>query len=135
MHTGAVTMASLAMGCVTFNHDFFNHFPYQESAFAQAKVRVDEQLSDHKQALLALEWQGVAGASGAVQSVLEVLAEQAQSERQQWFDLDMLYQLKSQVLASSCSELSDIAGLNAERAPTFVSGVAILIALSEKTIA
>ena len=123
---------SLAIGCVTFNRDFFNHFPLDENAFVLAKARVCEQLSPHREAMLALDWQGAVGASGAVQSVLEVLSERTGVAMEQLvIDLQSLTLLKEQILASTCIELSDIQGLSAERAPTFASGVGILIALFE----
>ncbi len=123
---------SLAMGSVTFNNQFFVERPYQSSAFDMATEHVAKQLAEHKQTLLSLDWQSAVGASGAVQSVIEVLAAQHGGALFELVvTLDSLYNLKAQVLGSSCPDLSDIHGLNVERAPTFASGVAILIALFE----
>lgn len=119
---------SLPMGSVTFNRRFFNNAPLQELDFDDAKQEVLEVLGEHRQRLKDLGWHCVVGASGAVQSVVEVLMHRKQSEI---ITLAVLNQLKAEILAEEHASLMRIIGLSAERAPTFAAGVAILLALFE----
>jgi len=63
-----------------------------------------------------------------VQSVVEVLLHRGLSET---ITLDVLTQLKAEILAQEDISLMGISGLCSERAPTFAAGVAILLALFE----
>ncbi|QQK61736.1 exopolyphosphatase [Shewanella sp. LC6] len=119
---------SLPMGSVTFNRRFFNNAPLQELDFDDAKQEVLAVLGEHRQRLKDLGWHCVVGASGAVQSVVEVLMHRKQSEI---ITLAVLTQLKAEILAEEDVSLEGIIGLSAERAPTFAAGVAILLALFE----
>ncbi|MCG9695446.1 exopolyphosphatase [Shewanella sp. Isolate11] len=117
---------SLAMGSVTFNEQFFNSFPFQLLDFEAAQTQVETELGDYRHQLLNLGWHGVVGASGAVQSVVELLNARGLS---QTITLDVLRQLRDEILRQSDVSLRDISGLHTERAPTFAAGVAILLAL------
>ncbi|MCL1050137.1 exopolyphosphatase [Shewanella abyssi] len=119
---------SLTMGCVTFNHSFFNQFPLQSSDFDHARRNVESVLGDYQQELISLGWQSVVGASGSVQSVVELLSARGESTD---ITLDVLQQLKQEILMQSSASMLGINGLKPERAPTFAAGVAILLALFE----
>lgn len=119
---------SLPMGSVTYNRRFFCNAPLQELDFEDAKQHVLETLAEHRKTLKDLGWHCVVGASGAVQSVVEVLMHRKLSET---ITLDVLNQLKAEILAQEDALLSGILGLSTERAPTFAAGVAILLALFE----
>ncbi|MEZ9142055.1 MULTISPECIES: exopolyphosphatase [unclassified Shewanella] len=119
---------SLDFGCVRFNQQFFNQVPYQLYHFEQAKLAVSKALEPHSELLRELGWQGVVGASGAVQSVVSVLNHRELSEI---ITLKVLYRFRDEVLAQKNESLHHIQGLSEDKAPTFASGIAILIALFE----
>lgn len=120
---------SLPIGSVTFNKQFFSEAPIQPLDFSDAYQQVAQVLSVHRAELLQLGWQGVVGASGVVQAVVEVLLHRGQSET---ITPAVLAAFKQEILAQTSLSLADISGLSAERAPTFAAGVAILIALFEQ---
>ncbi len=117
---------SLAMGSVTFNDKFFNSFPFQLLDFDSAQQQIEMVLGDYRQKLVEFGWHGVVGASGAVQSVMELLAAR---ELPQIITLQVLQQLRDEILIQSDANLPDIQGLHQERIATFAAGVAILLAL------
>jgi exopolyphosphatase/guanosine-5'-triphosphate,3'-diphosphate pyrophosphatase len=119
---------SLPMGCVLFNQRFFSQAPVNTTDFEQAIDYVNTMLAPHRPQLLDLGWQSVVGASGAVQSVVSVLQHRQLSEV---MTLDVLYAFRDEILSQSDVRLRGVKGLNAEQAPTFSAGVAILIALFE----
>ncbi|QIR13446.1 exopolyphosphatase [Shewanella aestuarii] len=119
---------SLPFGGVLFNQQFFNRAPYQMLDFEQAKQAVELILTESISELIAHGWDCVVGASGVVQSVVSVLQHRKQSEV---ITLAVLQSLKAEVLSQADQSLSGIKGLSAEKAPTFASGVAILLALFE----
>ncbi|WP_052074752.1 exopolyphosphatase [Shewanella mangrovi] len=117
---------SLPFGSVTFNRLFFSEAPIQPLDFDDAAAKVEQILAEHRSQLLSLGWRAVVGASGAVQSVVEVLQHRGVSET---ITLDVLGSLKQEILSQTSLSLLDISGLSTERAPTFAAGVAILLAL------
>ncbi|WP_298773718.1 exopolyphosphatase [uncultured Shewanella sp.] len=119
---------SLPIGCVTFNQQFFAQKRVNEADFAAVKQHVGSVLNPACQSLLALGWQSTLGASGSVQAVMEVLEKRAQP---QVITLSVLKQLQQEIIELEDSNVMAIFGLKEERAPTFISGVAILLALFE----
>ncbi|NRD75731.1 exopolyphosphatase [Shewanella sp. VB17] len=117
---------SLAIGCVTFNHKFFASFPFKQLNFDDANSEVRSVLGDHLGALKQLGWHSVVGASGSVQSVAEILDNRKLPGT---ITLDVLKQLKQEVLSQSSASMLDILGISEERAPTFAAGLSILLAL------
>ncbi|GGI91657.1 exopolyphosphatase [Shewanella hanedai] len=119
---------SLAVGCVTFNDKFFSSFPFQQLDFDEAKAEVKAVLGDYLSELKLLGWHCVVGASGSVQSVVELLNHRKQSAT---ITLDVLLTLQQEVLSQADPSMLAISGLHLERAPTFAAGVSILLALFE----
>ncbi|WOT04830.1 Ppx/GppA phosphatase family protein [Shewanella youngdeokensis] len=119
---------SLAMGCVTFNQAFFSQYPFQSQHFDEVKRKVDITLGDYRTELSQLGWQSVVGASGSVQSIVELLCARGEPDV---ITLTVLQELKREILAQPCASMLNINGLKPERAPTFSAGVAILLALFE----
>lgn len=117
---------SLAMGCVTFNQQFFNQFPYQKADFDLAQAHVVSLLGDYRAQLLKLGWHGVVGASGTVQSVVELLNARGISAT---ITPAILRQLREEVLTQTDASMQQIEGLHHERATTFVAGLSILLGL------
>ena len=121
--------ASVGFGCVTSSRQFFNKFPHSLKNFEDVAVDVIQILGEKQQDLRRLGWNCVVGASGTVQSVMELLAHR---EQPQIITKSVLFALREEILAQTDIKLSGIKGLNAERVPTFGAGVAILIALFEQ---
>ncbi len=119
---------SLPMGCVTFNESFFASAPLQQLDFDDAKTKVKMILGEQLSELKKLGWHCVVGASGSVQSVVELLNHRGLSAA---ITLEVLLSLKQEILQQDTLSMFDINGLNHERAPTFAAGVAILLALFE----
>jgi len=119
---------SLSMGCVTFNERFFNSFPFQQLDFDDAQSQVKATLGQYLTELKALGWHCVVGASGSVQSVVELLNHRNESASITPVVLNIL---KREILEQEDISMRDINGLHPERAPTFAAGISILLALFE----
>ncbi len=119
---------SLSMGCVTFNERFFNSFPFQQLDFDDAQSQVKAVLGQYLTELKALGWHCVVGASGSVQSVVELLNHRNESAS---ITPAVLNTLKQEILEQEDISMRGISGLHAERAPTFAAGISILLALFE----
>ncbi|MGZ9897054.1 Ppx/GppA phosphatase family protein [Shewanella gaetbuli] len=119
---------SVPMGGVLFNQQYFAQAPFSLDNFTRAKQAVSDALADNLVTLKQLGWDSVLGASGVVQSVVCLLKARQQAPV---ITLAVLTGLRDEVLAQSDMQLSGIKGLNAEQAPTFASGIAILLALFE----
>ena len=126
--TSILLKTSLPMGCVTFNESFFSNFPMQQLDFDDAKAKVKAVLGEQLSELKRLGWHCAVGASGSVQSVVELLNHRGLSSV---ITLEVLSDLKREILSQSDESMLSISGLNPERAPTFAAGVAILLALFE----
>ncbi|WP_372872212.1 exopolyphosphatase [Shewanella sp.] len=117
---------SLPMGCVTFKKQFFADLPLQELDFDDAEAEVHRILGPAEAELKRLGWHTVVGASGTVQSVVELLAHRGES---QLITLEVLERLKQEILLHEDASLDGINGLCPERAPTFAAGIAVLLSL------
>ncbi len=121
--------ASVGFGCVTSSRQYFDSFPYSVKDFEDAAADAIRILGEKEQELRRLGWNGVVGASGSVQSVMELLAHR---ELPQIITKEVLLSIRDEILAQADARLTGITGLNAERVPTFAAGVAILIALFDQ---
>jgi exopolyphosphatase/guanosine-5'-triphosphate,3'-diphosphate pyrophosphatase len=119
---------SVPIGSVVFNTQFFSQSPYQQLDFDDVYHHIHAIIEPHTEQLKNLGWHTVVGASGAVQSVISVLAHREVSEV---ITLTVLKGLRDEILAQPDAKLTQIEGLRSDRRPTFVSGVAILLALFE----
>ncbi|WP_133405353.1 Ppx/GppA phosphatase family protein [Parashewanella tropica] len=117
---------SKAIGCVSMNHPHFSHFPYRNTDFDAVEQRVAEQLGDSLTQLKAFGCTKAVGASGTLQTLIELLKHR---EQDQTITFEFLQSIKAEILNESCHQLSNIEGLSQERAPTLAAGVAIMLAL------
>ena len=117
---------SLPIGCVSFLQPHFANFPHQESDFQQLKIQVAQVLTPHLEQITAFGCHCAVGASGTIQTMMELLRFRGHDER---ITLAFLKQIKQEIIAQNSPKLADIEGLSAERAPTLATGVAILLAL------
>jgi exopolyphosphatase / guanosine-5'-triphosphate,3'-diphosphate pyrophosphatase len=117
---------SVPIGCVTYTRQFFGSAPFQLMDFEDVRTQVQQALGEQAGSLRRLGWLCVVGASGAIQTVVELLLHRGQSET---ITLEVLRQLQGEILAQEDVSMREIVGLSMERAPTFAAGVAILLAL------
>ncbi|QSX36897.1 Ppx/GppA phosphatase family protein [Shewanella sedimentimangrovi] len=117
---------SLPIGCVTYQQAYFSSLPLQQLDFDDAHGAVEAALGEDGATLRRLGWHCAVGASGTVQSVVELLEHRQESAL---ITLPVLLALQQEILAAPDAGLSGINGLCPERAPTFAAGVAILLAL------
>lgn len=120
--------SSFAFGSVTFTQDFFSHLPYTSEHFTQVKAAIKQALSPFVNELIQLGWQNAVGASGAIQTVIEILTFRHMSAV---ITLEVLQNLQHEIINQKTLNFSGIAGLQADRAPPFAAGMAILLALFE----
>lgn len=118
--------SSHPFGCVTINRHIFNVMPYSQAYFSKTVNDIANILSSQHLLIKQLGWENALGASGSVQSVIEILAYRQQP---QIITLAVLESLKQELLIETEPSLPNIIGLNPERAPTFAASIAILLAL------
>ncbi|WNC72652.1 guanosine-5'-triphosphate,3'-diphosphate pyrophosphatase [Thalassotalea psychrophila] len=117
---------SLDMGCVTFNSEFFADGALSEHAFAQAVNKARRILAEKSRQYKSIGWDTALGNSGTLQAVAEVLIAQGKVQK---ITLENLQDIKQQVIACKNINKLNIQGLEVERKPVFVSGLAILHAI------
>ncbi|MDX2320465.1 MAG: guanosine-5'-triphosphate,3'-diphosphate pyrophosphatase [Moritella sp.] len=122
----AKKVCSLNMGCVTFNNEFFAQGVISEQAFNRALDKAKAILLPQAQSYIDISWDSALGVSGTLQAVAEVLTAQGKVEQ---ITLANLLEIKQQVVACKSIEQLDIVGLDSDRKPVFVSGLAILTAI------
>ncbi|MBE8166920.1 MAG: exopolyphosphatase [Shewanella sp.] len=119
---------SLPIGCVSYQQPYFAHFPHRQTDFDAVVTQVKCVLTPHLETLKSYGCHLAVGASGSVQTMMELL-------RHRGFDevitLAFLKQVKTEILQQTCPTLDNIEGLTSERAPTLATGVAIMLALFE----
>ncbi|SET41844.1 Ppx/GppA phosphatase family protein [Thalassotalea agarivorans] len=119
---------SLALGCVTFNKQFFEDGGITEQRFNDAVAAAKKQLTVFVDSYKTIGWQCVLGGSGTMQALAEILAHRGHNA---FINKSFIEEMKQQVLSFDNFEDIDIAGLQVERVPVFVSGLAILAAAFE----
>ncbi|MBM7073152.1 exopolyphosphatase [Shewanella sp. 202IG2-18] len=119
---------SLPIGCVSYLTPHFSHFPHKSEDFDSLALQVKQVLAEHLAEVNGYGCHDAVGASGTIQTIMELLRHRGHDER---ITLAFLEQMKQEILAQTCSKFSEIEGLTEERAPTLATGVAILLALFE----
>ncbi|ODN43145.1 Ppx/GppA phosphatase family protein [Piscirickettsia litoralis] len=119
-------LTSLNIGCLRYKEQFFKDGLLSEGAFLSAINAAHKQIDSIIDQFHGLDWQGAWGASGTIQSVVQVIKQLKLAEA---IDLDALQQLKAVVLEHSHVDELKFKGLKPERRGIFPSGLAILIAI------
>lgn len=123
-HIHALT--SLNIGCLRYKEQFFKDGALTEHAFQAAINAAHKHIDPVIEKFHGLTWQGAWGASGTIQSVVQVIKQLKLAET---INLETLQRLKHIVLESSHSSQLKFKGLKPERRAIFPSGLAILIAI------
>lgn len=119
---------SLNMGCVTWLNQFFADKKLNAHNFQQAINAAKIIIHPFEKAIKKAPWSLTMGASGTIQAVNEINAEQS---LKQVISIDLLKQIMEQCIACESIDKLEIAGLKASRVAVFASGLCILIALFE----
>jgi len=119
---------SLNMGCVTWLNNHFVDNKLQHENFTAAIDAAKKVIEPHINNYQALGWSLCMGASGTIQAVNEVNAQQCLGKQ---LTLPLLNEVKQQCITSGQIDNLEIKGLKESRKPVFASGLAILIALFE----
>jgi len=120
---------SLRMGCVSYSRRFFPDGEITRKALRKAELSAHLELLSIAGRYRDIGWREAIGASGTIKAVAEVLQTNGWSER--GITLDSLYRLRKALLKKGHSDRLDLPGLNPQRAPVFVGGVAVLTAAFE----
>lgn len=118
--------ASLPMGCVSYQHQFFKGGHLGRRRFARAEVAAEAELRGMQRRFRQIGWDTAIGTSGTAKAISDVIHAEAGDGT---ITLSALERLRDKVIAAGSSdELAQIPGMPIGRAPVFASGLAILIA-------
>lgn len=122
----ATKLTSLNVGCVTWLEQFFGDKKITQSRFELAISATKKELAPIKTAYIEHGWLSCFGASGTIQAIKEILLAQG---REFSINMNVLQELKQQLIDCKHIKKINIEGLTPERAIVFPSGIAILIAI------
>jgi len=117
---------SLNLGCVSFRERFFSNGRLTEQNFTTATNAASDIIKPISADFIQLGWQSVAGNSGTIQALAEIL-----SYRQQKISItaDFLQEIKKELIKCKSIDNIIIDGLRTDRTAVLASGVCILTAL------
>ncbi|MGH8584073.1 MAG: exopolyphosphatase [Gammaproteobacteria bacterium] len=122
-------MDSLHIGCVELSRRFFKDGEVTERYMRNAEIAALQELESIAGVYRRLGWDAAIGSSGTVTTVQEVLT--LQGWGQQHIPGAGLRRLRKHLIGAGHCERFALQGLNADRAPIFAGGVAVLIAVFE----
>ena len=117
---------SLHMGCVSLSNSFFKDGVLSQAAFNQATLFAEQKLEPFQNTFKRKNWDEAIGASGSLRSIAKVL------QANNWSNNGITKQ-GLELLVAHLSQYNHInelnlLGLDAERLPVFVGGLAIVYA-------
>lgn len=119
-------LKSIKLGCVVWFERFFSDHQLTEANFSSAIQCARMSYRVMTEEFQPNDWDFVVGASGIMQAIQRILDAQQSDEK---ITLSTLIRLKEQAIACQTMENLHIEGLIPERAPLFISGLTLLIAL------
>jgi exopolyphosphatase / guanosine-5'-triphosphate,3'-diphosphate pyrophosphatase len=122
-------LESLSVGCVGLSASCFDDGRISEKRFEKARTAVRLELEPVLQAYRKLGWQQADGSSGSVRVIADVLRRIHPDEPA--ITLSNLQALAEQIIAAGHVEELDLPDVDAERAPVFPGGLAILLEVAE----
>jgi exopolyphosphatase/guanosine-5'-triphosphate,3'-diphosphate pyrophosphatase len=122
-------LESLSVGCVGLATKFFDDGKISEKRFERARTATRLELEPLAEAYRQLGWEQAFGSSGTVRVIGEVLQRLYPDEA--YITPAHLNKLAARVLEAGHIDNLDLAEIDAERAPVFPSGVAILLEVVE----
>jgi exopolyphosphatase/guanosine-5'-triphosphate,3'-diphosphate pyrophosphatase len=122
-------LESLSVGCVGLSASYFDDGRISEKRFERARTAVRLELEPISQAYRKLGWLQVFGSSGTVRVIGDVIRRlNPESPR---ITLDNVRALADRVVAAGHVDDLDLEDVDAERAPVFPAGLAILLEIVE----
>lgn len=122
-------LESLSVGCVDLSAVCFDDGRISEKRFERARTAVRLELEPIHEAYLKLGWLQCFGSSGTVRVIDEVLRRLHPDAP--YITLDHLRALADRVIAAGHVDELDLPDVDAERAPVFPAGLAILLEIVE----
>jgi exopolyphosphatase/guanosine-5'-triphosphate,3'-diphosphate pyrophosphatase len=120
---------SLSVGCVGLSSSYFDDGRISEKRFERARTAVRLELEPIQEAYKKLGWLQAFGSSGTVRVLADVVRRlNPDSPR---ITVDNLRSLADRVIAAGHVDDLDLPDVDAERAPVFPSGLAILLEIVE----
>jgi exopolyphosphatase / guanosine-5'-triphosphate,3'-diphosphate pyrophosphatase len=120
---------SLYMGCVSYSQRFFSKGRITERRFERAVLAARQEIRVLETVYPALGWQIGLGASGTIRAIHAVL--QQEKLDGDHITLEGLRRLRQKMIGMGSLDALRLEGLNANRAPVFAGGVAILLGAFE----
>jgi exopolyphosphatase/guanosine-5'-triphosphate,3'-diphosphate pyrophosphatase len=122
-------LESLSVGCVGLSAQFFDDGRISEKRFERARTAVRLELEPVQETYRKLGWVQAFGSSGTVRVISDVLRKlNPEAPR---ITLDNLRLLAERVIAAGHVDELDLEDIDAERAPVFPAGLAILLEIVE----
>ena len=118
---------SLDVGCVGTSRAFFPDGVIDAHRMGEAEWAVRQELEGVEESYRRLGWKSAVGASGTVRNVWQVLLEQGWTRKN--ITAKGIARLRGALIKAGHAERLNLRGLQAERAPVFAGGVAILAAV------
>jgi exopolyphosphatase/guanosine-5'-triphosphate,3'-diphosphate pyrophosphatase len=122
-------LESLSVGCVDLSSLHFEGGRISEKRFERARTAVRLELEPIQESYRKLGWQQVFGSSGSVRVIADVLRRDDPAEPN--ITLASLRKLSERVIAAGHVNDLDLPDVDAERAPVFPAGLAILLEVAE----
>jgi len=124
-----VLLESLSVGCVGLSASYFDEGRISEKRFERARTAVRLELEPIQAAYKKLGWVQAFGSSGTVRLIADVVRRLNPDAPR--ITLDNLRGLAERVIAAGHIDDLDLPEMDAERAPVFPSGLAILLEIVE----
>lgn len=122
-----LALASLDMGCVSFQQRFFENNTFTVGQFEAASDVAIALIKPILDEYLALGWSLCLGTSGTVQAIHAIL-----KKRKQKLNLGSLLAIRNELLKMGSLAEMDFPGLRADRENILAGGLVVLIALFEQ---
>jgi exopolyphosphatase/guanosine-5'-triphosphate,3'-diphosphate pyrophosphatase len=122
-------LESLSVGCVGLSTLCFDDGRISEKRFDRARTAVRMELEPVQEAYKKLGWLNVSGSSGTVRVIADVIRRLNPEEPR--VTLANLQKLADRVIAAGHVDELELPDVDAERAPVFPSGLAILLEVVE----
>ncbi len=122
-------LESLSVGCVGLSANFFDDGRISAKRLERARTAVRLELEPVQEAFRKMGWLQVFGSSGTVRVISDVL--HRLNPDSPHVTLDNLNALAERVIAAGHVDELDLADVDAERAPVFPAGLAILLEVVE----
>jgi exopolyphosphatase/guanosine-5'-triphosphate,3'-diphosphate pyrophosphatase len=122
-------LESLSVGCVGLSASFFDDGRISAKRLERARTAVRLELEPVQEAYRKMGWLQAFGSSGTVRVISDVLHKL--NPESPHITLDNLNRLSDRVIAAGHVDELDLADVDAERAPVFPAGLAILLEVVE----